>query len=66
STATFVTNYLPIMLFPVLYAIAKVVTKAPLVKPGEMDFDSGVAEIEAITHDDPPSKNWMEAVWMWL
>ncbi|KAF9218914.1 hypothetical protein BS17DRAFT_790496 [Gyrodon lividus] len=66
STATFVTNYLPIMLFPVLYVVAKVVTRASLVKPSEMDFKSGVAEIEAITHDDPPPKNWMEAVWMWL
>ncbi|KAF9231741.1 amino acid permease [Melanogaster broomeanus] len=66
STATFVTNYLPIMLFPVLYVIAKMVTKVPLVKPSEMDFKSGVADFDAITYDDPPPKNWIEAVWMWL
>ncbi|KAH7890310.1 amino acid permease [Phlebopus sp. FC_14] len=64
--ATFVTNYLPIMLFPVLYVIAKLVNKVPLVKPSDMDFKSGVAEIDAITHDDPPPKNWIERVWMWL
>lgn len=49
STATFVTNYLPIMLFPVLYVSAKVFTNVALVKPSEMDFNSGVPEIEAIT-----------------
>ncbi|KAF8123869.1 amino acid permease [Boletus edulis] len=66
STATFITNYLPIMLFPILYVSAKVITKVPLIKASEMDFESGVSEIDAITYDDPPPKNWIEAVWMWL
>ncbi|KAF8552180.1 amino acid permease [Imleria badia] len=66
STVTFVTNYLPIMLFPVLYVSAKVITGVHLVKASEMDFKSGTAEIDAVTHDDPPPKNWIEAVWMWL
>lgn len=37
------------MLFPVLYVSAKVITKVPLVRPSEMDFKSGVSEIDAIT-----------------
>lgn len=37
------------MLFPVLYVSAKVITRVPLVKATEMDFISGVSEIDAIT-----------------
>ncbi|KAH7920395.1 hypothetical protein BV22DRAFT_1050370 [Leucogyrophana mollusca] len=66
SIATFLTNYLPAFLFPILYLGAKYFRNAPLVKPSEMDFKSGIAEIEAITHDDPPPKNWLEAFWIWL
>lgn len=49
STATFVTTYMPVMLFPVLYGVAKIITRVPFVKASEMDFRSGVAEIDAIT-----------------
>ncbi|KAG1896364.1 amino acid permease/ SLC12A domain-containing protein [Suillus fuscotomentosus] len=49
STATFMTNYLPMMLFPVLYVGAKIWKRIPIVKPNEMDFHSGIAEIEAMT-----------------
>lgn len=49
STATFMTTYLPIMLFPVLYVSAKVITGVPLVSTSEMDFESGVSEFDAIT-----------------
>lgn len=66
STATFMTNYLPVMLFPVLYTIAKIWKRVPLVKPDEMDFHSGMAEIEAMTHADVPPRNFVEAFWMWL
>lgn len=47
DTATFVTNYLPLMLFPVLYIIGKVWKRCSLVKPEEMDFKSGLAEVMA-------------------
>jgi len=46
-TATFVTNYLPFVLFPIFYTSAKLWTRRPIVKPEEMDFVSGIAEIEA-------------------
>ena len=35
---TFVTNYLPLAILPVLYVIAKLWTRAPLVPYAEMDF----------------------------
>lgn len=45
--ATFVTNYLPFVLFPILYVSAKLWTRQPIVRADEMDFVSGIAEIEA-------------------
>ncbi|OCH96470.1 amino acid permease [Obba rivulosa] len=64
--ATFVTTYLPFALFPVLYIIWKVKTRTPAVKPGDMDFVSGLKEIEADCYDEPPPNNWVEKVWAWL
>ena len=66
DAATFITSYLPVVLFPVLYIGAKLWTRAPIVKPSEMDFYSGLAEIEASTYDEPPPKNKLEAFWGWL
>ncbi|CAE6472092.1 unnamed protein product, partial [Rhizoctonia solani] len=63
---TFVTNYIPLVLFPILYAGAKFVYRQPIVKPHEMDFHSGIAEIEADTYDEPPPKNAWEKFWAWL
>lgn len=62
STATFVTNYLPFILFPVLYFTMRIVTRIPMINPEDMDFKSGLAEIEAATYDDPPPKNMMEGL----
>ncbi|KII93326.1 hypothetical protein PLICRDRAFT_386782 [Plicaturopsis crispa FD-325 SS-3] len=66
DTATFVTNYLPFGLFPVLYIGAKLVTKVPIVRASEMDFVTGLDAIEADTYDEPPPRNKMEAFWAWL
>ncbi|KAG8806870.1 hypothetical protein FRC17_004759 [Serendipita sp. 399] len=63
NTARFVTNYLPFVLFPILYAIARFINKTPLVKPSEMDFQTGLAEIEAATYDEPPPRNIVEKFW---
>jgi len=63
---TFVTNYLPLVLFPILYAGAKFWTKKPIVKTHEMDFVSDLDEIEASTYDEPPPRNKFEAFWQWL
>jgi len=66
NTADFVTNYLPLALFPVLYVGARFWTRVPHVKPSEMDFYTGLAEIEASTYDEPPPRNKAEALWQWL
>ncbi|CAE6475296.1 unnamed protein product [Rhizoctonia solani] len=63
---TFVTNYIPLVLFPILYFGAKLVYRQPMPKPHEMDFHSGIAEIEADTYDEPPPKNAWEKFWAWL
>jgi yeast amino acid transporter len=47
ASDTFVTNYLPLALFPILYFGAKIATKVPVVKPLDMDFVTGLDEIEA-------------------
>ncbi|KAG5718598.1 Dicarboxylic amino acid permease [Termitomyces sp. T112] len=66
ATDTFVTNYLPLMLYPILYIGAKLVTKRPIVKASEMDFVTNIAEIEADTYVEPPPRNRIEAFWQWL
>lgn len=66
DVATFITNYLPFILFPILYTGAKLWRKVPIVKPLDMDFVSGIAEIEADSYDEPPPRNWMEKFWGWL
>ncbi|KAE9410882.1 amino acid permease [Gymnopus androsaceus JB14] len=67
DTATFVTNYLPLALFPIMYVIAKYLYyKSSHVKAEDMDFITDIAEIEADEHDEPPPKNKFEAFWAWL
>ncbi|EIN13541.1 amino acid permease [Punctularia strigosozonata HHB-11173 SS5] len=66
NTATFITNYLPFALFPILYLSARFVTKIPPKKPMDMDFFTGLEAIERDTYDDPPPRNAMERFWGWL
>ncbi|KAF8431912.1 amino acid permease [Boletus edulis BED1] len=72
STTTFVTNYTPIILFPILYVVAKFVKSARPVKAHNMDFDTNVAEFDNMTYgllfsyDDPPPRNIFEAFWSWI
>ncbi|KAL0580286.1 hypothetical protein V5O48_001703 [Marasmius crinis-equi] len=66
ATDTFVTNYLPLILFPILYFGAKIWRKTRIVRASEMDFVSGLAEIEAESYEEPPPKNKFEAFWRWL
>jgi yeast amino acid transporter len=40
--------------------------RTALVSASDMDFHSGLAEIEAETYDEPPPKNRWEAFWQWL
>ncbi|KAG6911819.1 hypothetical protein DXG01_000066 [Tephrocybe rancida] len=66
ATDTFVTNYLPLVLFPILYCVARLVQRKPIIAPEDMDFVTNIAEIEAETYDDPPPRNKLEAFWQWL
>ncbi|RPD63001.1 amino acid permease [Lentinus tigrinus ALCF2SS1-7] len=66
ATDTFVTNYIPFILFPILYVGARIYFRQPMVKPEDMDFVSGLKEIEADTYDEPPPRNWVERFWSWL
>lgn len=66
ATDTFVTNYLPLALFPILYVFAKLWRRTSVIPPEEMDFQSGLAEVEAASYDEPPPRNWVEACWQWV
>ncbi len=66
TNADFVTNYLPLITFPILYVGAKFWKRSRTVRASEMDFYTGLAEIEADTYDEPPPKNRVEAIWQWL
>ncbi|KAF8148387.1 amino acid permease [Crassisporium funariophilum] len=65
ATDTFVTNYLPLGLFPVMYVGARYYYREPYKKAHEVDFITDIAEIEAEAYDDPPPKNKAEAFWQW-
>ena len=63
----FVTQYLSLVLFFVLYVVSKFFIHPGAIKrPAEMDFETDIAEIEAETYDDPPPSNMMERFWAWL
>ncbi|EKM83723.1 hypothetical protein AGABI1DRAFT_110353 [Agaricus bisporus var. burnettii JB137-S8] len=66
DTATFITTYLPLMLFPVWYAGSYVWRRTPPVKAKDMDFVSNLAEIEADEVPETPPRNKAEAFWKWL
>lgn len=44
------TDYFPIMFFPVLYIVARLIMGVRPVRPHEMDFVSNVAEFDAMTY----------------
>jgi amino acid transporter len=64
--STFVTNYISLILFPILYVGARFYYREPPKKPEEMDFITNLDEIEADTYDEPPPRNMAVAFWQWL
>ena len=54
------------MLWPVLLAGSWLWTRQGLIKAEDMDFQTGLAEIEAAPYDDPPPRNWVARFWTWL
>ncbi|KAH9932565.1 amino acid permease/ SLC12A domain-containing protein [Fomitopsis serialis] len=63
NTATFVTNYLPMMIFPVLYILRRFWSRVAFVRPEDMDFKTGMDEVLASSYDEPPPRNWVERIW---
>jgi len=49
SYSTFLTDYIPVILFPILFVTAKFVMRVPSVNAYKMDFISNVAEFDAMT-----------------
>jgi len=66
NTADFVTSYLPLATFPILYVGARFWKRSRPVLASDMDFYTGIAEIEANTYEEPPPKNRVDAIWQWL
>ena len=66
DTADFVTNYIPLMFAPILFAAASFVLKSKFVRAEDMDFITGVDEVIAETYDEPPPKNIWEKFWVWI
>ncbi|KAG0709056.1 amino acid permease [Suillus ampliporus] len=66
NTATFVTSYILLVTWPIMYVGARFYYGTSPVAPEDMDFKSDLAQIEADTYDEPPPKNKMEAFWRWL
>jgi len=64
--STFITNYLALFLFPILYLGARIYYQEGPKKPLEMDFITNINEIEADTYDELPPRNIAEAFWQWL
>jgi len=66
STSGFITLYLSFILFPIWYIIGKIVYRAKVIPAKDMDFITGIREIEAEVWDDTPPRNWFEKFWAWL
>lgn len=66
NTATFVTNYIPFIIFPILYIIGRFYYRTSPVKPADMDFKSDIDQILADEVDELPPKTKIEAFWRWL
>jgi hypothetical protein len=66
ATDVFVTNYIPFVLFFILYAGARIWKRSKFIQPEDMDFKTGLDIVEAASYDEPPPRNWVEKVWAWL
>ncbi|KAL8280450.1 hypothetical protein RQP46_007098 [Phenoliferia psychrophenolica] len=64
DTATFVTAYLPIFVFPILYLGSRFYFKAGHVPLAAMDFYTGSRDI--VEEDEIPPRNFVEKLWQFL
>ncbi|KAG1878439.1 amino acid permease/ SLC12A domain-containing protein [Suillus tomentosus] len=66
SIATFITNYILFITWPIMYFGARFYYGTKPVAPEDMDFKTDIAEILADMYDDPPPKSKLEAFLQWL
>lgn len=66
KTDDFVTNYLPLALFPIMYIAARFYYRQGPIRSDEIDFVTGIKEIEQQMYDEAPPRNKLEAFWQWL
>lgn len=64
--ADFITNYLPVFLFPLLFIAFKLIKRTKFIRAHEMDFISGIDKIEAECYEEPAPRNFVERFWSWL
>jgi len=63
NTGTFVTNYIPFVLFPLLYISYKLASRCHTWSPEEMDFKTG-NDLYPLEEETP--KNFAQKIWAWL
>lgn len=61
DTATFITSYIPLVIFPMLYFGYMFVKKTKLIPLADIDFYSGTRDIDE--SDDPVPTTWYGKVW---
>jgi yeast amino acid transporter len=66
NTADFITQYLSFVSFFILYGIGKYLNRKPIVRVKDMDFTTGLEEVEANSYDETPPANVAERFWQWL
>ncbi|WVF69298.1 hypothetical protein IAT40_004074 [Kwoniella sp. CBS 6097] len=63
DTATFITNYLPLWLFPIFFFTYKFIKKTRWIKSTEMDFVSDLDVVEAESYEEAPPKTIGGKIW---
>ncbi|KAG2062158.1 amino acid permease [Suillus hirtellus] len=66
NSAIFVTDYILLITWPIMYFGARFYYGTKPVTAENMDFKSDIADIVADSYEEPPAKNKMEAFWRWL
>ncbi|KAI0798668.1 amino acid permease [Irpex lacteus] len=66
ATDVFITNYIPLVLFWILYVGARIWKRSKWIAPEDMDFKTGLDIVEAACYEEPAPRNWGEKVWAWL
>ncbi|KAK0440399.1 amino acid permease [Desarmillaria tabescens] len=61
ATDSFITSYLPFVIFPTMWICSAIYYRQFMMKPEDMDFIGEVAELVAATEDEAPPKTRIEA-----